>query len=293
MIQTVFSGIVTEAPSRDPAALDRGCHLCGAAPIELDYHDEQIGVYCPECRGIYAGGSDDTGALPAERNRLYYMHLPPAGLADRDVAEINLAASRWTNAETVTAAPGICPRCSAPLSEGVDVCGDHDASDGPCQSCDSRFAVTWLVSCDNCGYRMRSMFANKLLANLEFRRFLIDEGVNPLHPKSERFLHIFHCYEETVRSSDPLIVELSFIGTSGTVRFRTDDELAIEYLGYEPADRGTDWSRGNPALGRSEAPLPPDQGVIASTKPTPGTEVTTTYPGRITIYRWQTRSVST
>lgn len=37
----------------------------------------------------------------------------------------------WTNDEAVTAASGVCPRCSAAIEENVVVYGDHEVTDDP------------------------------------------------------------------------------------------------------------------------------------------------------------------
>lgn len=226
VIQAVLSGAVTESPHMDVTPIDWGCHLCGAEPIEIDYRDEQVGVYCRECEGIY-GGDRDATLPPAARERLYYMHLPPAGMAGRSPEEVYLAASRWTNAETVTAALGICPRCSARQVESATVCRNHAATDGRCERCDNQFGVTYRTRCTNCPYELESLFVNKLLTNLEFRTFLIDQGLNPVFPQRKGFLDILHHFEEDVRSVDPLEVTFTFFGDEETISLTVDDSLAV------------------------------------------------------------------
>lgn len=228
IIQAVLSGAVTESPDIEPTSIEWRCHLCGTEPIEMDYREEQVGVYCPSCEGIYGGAADrDATTIPEDRERLYYMHLPPAGIAGRTPAEVFLTASRWTNAETVTAASGICPRCSAQLVESAAICRNHDAGDGRCDTCDNRYGVMYRARCTNCVYDLESVYSNKLLTNLELRAFLIDHGLNPLHPQREAFLELFHHYDEEVHSVEPLAVTFTFTGDDESIRLTIDDSLDV------------------------------------------------------------------
>lgn len=228
VIQAILSGTVTESPALDPTPIDWRCHLCGSEPLHVDYRDEQVGVYCRSCAGIYGGaGEPEAGALPAQRERLYYMHLPPAGIADRSPEEIVRTASRWTNAETVTAASGICPRCSAQLQESATICEDHRPDDGRCPTCDNRFAALHQMRCQNCVFELEALLVNKLLVDLEFRTFLIDQGLNPVHPQDVEFLELFHFFEEEVRSVDPLDISFSFTTPEETIRVTLGDDLTV------------------------------------------------------------------
>ena len=244
VIQAVVSGAVTDAPEIERTAIDWRCHLCGDGPLELDYRDEQIGVYCPHCAGLY-GGEDgvEEPSRPADRERLYYMHLPPAGLAGRSPEAVMLAGARWSIAETVTAASGICPRCAAAIVESATVCRSHTAEAGRCSACDNRFAVMHRARCPNCGFELESVFVNKLLTDLEFRRFLMDHGANPVFPRSHRFLELVHGYEETVRSADPLEVRFRFEAGKETLTVVVDDSLSVASITRERDTAGTDGQR--------------------------------------------------
>ncbi|AUX09405.1 ArsR family transcriptional regulator [Halalkaliarchaeum desulfuricum] len=228
IIQAVLSGAVTESPTLEPTSIDWRCHRCGAEPIEVDYREEQVGVYCTSCEGIYGGERDQEKVnIPAERERLYYLHLPPAGIVGRSPKEAFVAASRWTNAETVTAANGICPRCSARLVESATVCRNHTTDSGLCDACNNRYAVMYRVRCTNCVYELEAIYANKLMTNLELRSFLIDHGLNPHHPQREAFLEVLYPYEEDIHSVDPLAVTFTFTGDEESISLSIDDSLEV------------------------------------------------------------------
>ena len=227
VIQAVLSGAVTDSPELERTPIDWSCHLCGTEPIEIEYTDEQVGVYCSHCDGVYGGDDGDAPVRPADRERLYYMHLPPAGVTGRSPEEVFMAASRWTNAEATTAASGICPRCSARLVESAVVCRNHSAESGRCDHCNNRFAVAARLRCTNCVFDIEVMYPNKLQSNVEFREFLIDEGINPLHPQSEAALDVFHHYEEEIESVDPLEVTFTFFGEEESISLTVDDALTV------------------------------------------------------------------
>ena len=228
VIEAVLSGAVTESPVIERTSIDWRCHYCDGGPLEVDYREEQVGVYCPDCEGLYGGERDpEESALPAERERLYYMRLPPAGIAGRDPEEVILAASRWTNAESVTTAFGICPRCSARLDESVAVCGTHARTDRLCPDCNRRYAVLYETSCTNCVFETEIVLGNKLLTNLEVRAFLIEHGMNPLFPQSKRFRETFIDYDEEVRSVDPLEVILTFAVDDDAISVTVDDAIEV------------------------------------------------------------------
>lgn len=235
IVQAVYSGVITESDTIEPTNTYRRCHICGSKPIQIDYRDEQLGVYCQSCRGMYGGKRDQSGdSIPEESERLYYMHLPPAGISDRSPEEAFLAASRWTQAETVTAASGICPRCSATVAESAIICEDHTADSGLCEACGNRFAVMYRARCTNCVYDLEALYANKLSTNLELRSFLIDHGVNPLHPQSQEFFDVLYPYEEDIHSVDPLDITFTFSGSEGSLSLSIDDSLEVVNIERTP-----------------------------------------------------------
>lgn len=228
VIQAVLSGAITKSPTIESTSIDWRCHVCGAEQIQVDYREEQLGVYCQSCQGTYGGESDrEEAGVPAERERLYYLHIPPAGIVERSPEEVFLAASRWTQAETVTAASGICPRCSARLGESTTICRNHTTDSGLCDNCNNRYAVMYRAHCRNCVYELEAIYANKLSTNLEFRSFLMEHGVNPLHPQNEEFLEVLYPYKEEIHSVEPLDITFTFTGSKGSISLSIDDSLEV------------------------------------------------------------------
>ncbi|MEF8859437.1 MAG: helix-turn-helix domain-containing protein, partial [Halolamina sp.] len=94
VIEAVLSGAVTDTPVLDRTPVDMSCYCCGATPIEFDYHDERLGVYCSECAGLYDTDGHDHAA---EQEGGFHGHapIPPAALQDRTPEELILAAITW------------------------------------------------------------------------------------------------------------------------------------------------------------------------------------------------------
>lgn len=221
IIEAVLSGAVTDHPTIEPTVIDQSCQYCGA-PIGISYSDEQLLVFCTECPGTY-GRQEITG----EYGHLGRLYLPPAGLGDRSPDEIAMAARIWGGLETMAAISGVCPRCSASLTESVEVCPTHDAADGVCSDCGSRHAVSIAFSCPNCIYERGGLFGVKLTGQTEMLALLASHGINPIAPISHASIGSAMNYTEDVRSIDPLDVRFTFEIDDETITFRVDDELAI------------------------------------------------------------------
>ena len=228
MIEAVLSGAVTEAPVIERTPLDRECPLCANRPIEIEYREEQLGVYCTACEGLYGGDEESTTAtLPADRQRLHYAHLPPAGLAGRSLDEVLIAATTWTVSEGLMVATGICPSCSARLESTTEICESHEGSQGLCPSCNRRYSMLYQAECTNCIFDVAIVYGVTLLANPQFRRFLIDHGLDPLRPESVKFGRVINRYKEDIKSLDPLEATFTFTLEDETIRLTVDDDHSI------------------------------------------------------------------
>lgn len=228
MVEAVLSGAVMESPNIDRTDIDWSCHYCGTRPVEMAYREEQVGVFCTDCSGMVGGESDgEPRSLPEQEERLYYAHLPPAGITGRSPEEIVLTAVRWTTSEIINAAYGICPRCSARLDQSGEVCPSHVADDGLCASCNRRFAIVYQVSCTTCPFEIEINLGSVMLANLEMRKFLLEHGLNPVAPRSLKYTQTMLHYDEEIRSADPIDVTVTFEIDGDTISFTFEDELSV------------------------------------------------------------------
>jgi hypothetical protein len=149
--------------------------------------------------------------------------LPPAGVHGRTPTELLRAAEIWSVAHGQATARGVCPHCSAPIDRSVHVCEDHDPSDGRCEGCGQRFAVTTVVSCTNCIFGGESVFTSYLLGNTDMMAFLIDHGIDPIRPNA------FHLteFEETVLSVNPFEARFTFTADGESLVLTVGDDLSV------------------------------------------------------------------
>lgn len=176
VIETVLSGAVTADPVVAPSRIDEPCPICGAATM-VAFARERLEHYCTECAGYYGVTTaineelSDESAAGAEYGYLGSVQFPPAGLQGRTPDELFRAASAWFMVEILAAANRVCPRCSAPLSDTLTVCENHDPSAGTCPECSHRHAVLVNFRCTNCPFDQSAAFAVTLIE---------EQGGNPL-----------------------------------------------------------------------------------------------------------------
>lgn len=236
IVEAILSGAVSDAPVMSSTEIDQSCYHCGG-PVTVNYAEEKVGVYCTECDGNY-GGFDDLdesrieelgGSLdPADRGRLGYVMLPPAGLRNRSPAEVLSAATIWGHLDLFAQGNGICPRCSARLDESVEVCRDHDGSTGLCPECNNRYAVQHAVDCTNCIFEQEALFMIALFGTTELLAFMTARGYNPISPTPElSFWEITGDYEEELISTDPFEARFTFFIDDDGLTLTVDDELSV------------------------------------------------------------------
>ena len=226
VIEAVLSGAVTDDPVLERTEIDHACHYCGA-PLEMRFRQESTATYCTECAGAFRSVEAIESAESAEEGFMGYLHLPPAGLADRSPTEVHEVAFAWQLSETLLAANGVCPRCSGPVEEDVTVCEDHEADGGVCGACGNRHAVMYSAACTNCIYSMAGPFVNKLLGSTALLDALTADGLNPAAPDPERMGEITLDYDEAVLEVEPFRARFTFETADGPVRLEVDDELAV------------------------------------------------------------------
>lgn len=228
VIEAVLSGAITETSEVEPTQIDQSCPHCGA-PLEMTYRDETVHLFCTKCPGTYGGeGSTTKTTTPKKKNgHIGDVLLPPAGVRDRTPPEITSTAMTWTNLEIAAATSGICPRCSAPFEQSVQVCDTHDRSDALCEDCGRRYAAIIDNQCTNCTFRYQGTTELVLLDDMVFLQYLIDHDVNPISPSPERYLALEMGFEESILSTDPFRARLAFTLDEETLKLTVDQDLTV------------------------------------------------------------------
>lgn len=210
VIEAVLSGAVTHDPELEPTDVDFECLLCGA-PIRVSYRSERVELYCTECSGQYGRHVEERdSSFDGSGGYLGGYQIPPAGMDDRSPSELLAASSLWSHLDNVALANELCPRCGAVVDVSVTVCEDHDRSEELCSTCDKRHAVQMEGSCTNCPFTQTGMAINVLAATLELRRFVAEQGLDPI---VEGFRWGWDC-DEVVHSIEPFRADFTFdVGT--------------------------------------------------------------------------------
>lgn len=235
VVEAVFSGAVTRNPVMEPAEIDDPCPRCGATTL-VAYYRERLEHYCTDCPGHYgmqhAKSEYGTAGTGSEDDATYgylgSVALPPAGLQDRTPAEMFAAATTWGNLEVVSVSRGVCPRCSAPLSESLSICESHDATDGLCGECGNHHEIHVMRHCRNCFYEQGGAFVLALLGNLDLMEFLIDHGINPVAPSTAAaYDAAVMDYDEELSSVDPFRARFTFTIDGDSLTLTVDDDLNV------------------------------------------------------------------
>mgnify|MGYP006275882529 FL=1 len=227
VLEAILSGAVTDAPIVEPTEIAWPCQHCGASTVEVEYVEEQVGIYCTNCPGQYGGAkAAEDDALPADRARIGYVHLPPAGTRNRTAKEVLAAANTWTVMQAQSLHRGVCPRCSAAVVHDLDACGSHDASEGICDACDRRFAVGSRSTCTNCGFELGGSAIGRLHTKPDLLGFLFEHDVDPFASDSAGTLEVAD-FDETVLATDPPKVRFTFVIEDDHLELLADDDLDV------------------------------------------------------------------
>lgn len=227
IIEAVLSGAITETPEVEPTNIGQSCPHCGAS-LEVTYRDEGVHLFCTDCPGTYdRGGSTDETATQPKSGYIGTVLLPPAGIRDRTPPEITSAAMTWSNLEVAAATSGICPRCSAPFEESVNVCDTHNRSGGLCENCGRRYAAIIDNQCSNCTFGYQGTTELVLLDDKTFLQYLLDHDVNPISPSPERYLEREMGFDEAILSTDPFRARVSFTLDEETLEVTVDEDLNV------------------------------------------------------------------
>ncbi len=222
VVESIYSGVVTEAPVVDRTPVDTTCMYCDNT-AEMAYYDEVVLLYCDECQGLVGGrGIPEEWPIPND-DVVGYVSIPPAGVRGRSPTEILEAAGVFTVAGVQTVARGVCPRCSASVERTPRVCEDHDDTDEFCEACDHQFAVSVAVECTNCPFTTLSPYPTQALGEVELMAFMTGHGIDPF--VSDGF-HLRAC-EETVVATDPLRAEYTFSAGGDTLTLTVDGDLSV------------------------------------------------------------------
>lgn len=128
IVQTVIGTAGFEEPTLEPTDIDMPCRHC-SGQTALTYDDEWLYRICTECAGTF-----ETNGTTLPEGCLTAFQLDPAAVRDRTPEEMFALAKFQMLQHIHDKMEGICPWCSGPVRNGLDVCEEHDV-DGICDAC--------------------------------------------------------------------------------------------------------------------------------------------------------------
>lgn len=222
VVQAIMTGTVTENPVVERTPVETPCFLCDGQ-MEISYREERLAIYCEDCGGTRDESSStvDEG-FGATDDIVGGLSVPPTGVQDRTPTDLLRAAEIRVSAWSLALTRDVCPVCSAPIDRSVRVCPDHEASGGHCETCGQRFAITSQFECRNCLVGAETVFAGYLLGDLDLMAFMIDHGIDPIHPEG------FHLTaSEEVLSVDPFEARFMFTADDESITLTVDNDLSV------------------------------------------------------------------
>lgn len=185
---------------------------------------------CTACEGLYgqAVGLDD----PAPDEILNHgylggLSLPSAAIEGRTPEEVLRTSFTWDFLERIARSKGICPRCAAAIDRWLELCEDHDAADGLCEHCGSPYRGRFHTACPNCRNETEGLVPVGLHGYQPVVDYLTDHGFDPVSPTDDQWETLTAAWEESVVSTDPPVVEITYRLDDDVLRVRLDEGMEV------------------------------------------------------------------
>lgn len=215
-VRTIVAWTDSADVTFDSQPVDETCPFCGDK-LHVSYEDETLAAACSSCRG---GGSFNN-------NTLVNGVFPPSGVESRTPEQSLHAATRYMLHITYVMLDGICPVCAAEVELQLIVCEDHHSADGICGTCGSRFPGLIEMSCSACRAPNMSPTWLYVLNHPSVIAFHYERELGYDHTSWEGvFQRALDC-DETVKSTDPPSIELTFKADGDELMLTIDKDLTV------------------------------------------------------------------
>lgn len=179
----IASGTLDESASLEPTSIDGSCYACGDEALVLRYPDDRVRVSCSSCG-----------------EELVHIQFPPAGVADRTVAQLERDFDRWERSWRSLAGDGICPECSSRMT------GELNRERGTPAA--GNVSVRAVLSCDRCWTRAFMPPGVLLLDHPAVVSFLWEHGMDVRDRPLWHHEWALAADSQTVVTEDPLRVRI-------------------------------------------------------------------------------------
>lgn len=219
VVRAVIAGTVDERPTLEFTEIDAGCPLC-AAPVEVAYESQGLIARCSRCAGLWQKYDDLDGLL-------FWFPLPPAGLADRTPEEAFHTVITYFLQRIRSFRRGVCPTCSGPVDESIDVCEAHEPGEhGGCPRCSRRHLVEVTCTCRVCRASTNGPLTIAILVHPAVTAFYYEHDIEHRFASWASFQR-GQTMEEELVSTDPLRIRVTIPCDDTRLRLVLDETAAV------------------------------------------------------------------
>lgn len=218
LVRTVIAGTGIADTTIDAAEIEDDCLLCNA-PTVIYHENSMIYRVCTECEGTVGEVDDQPGTL-------YKGPLDPAALNDRTPEQIWTAARVKKRRLLLSLIEGVCPQCSGPTANSLDICANH-VPDDVCENCGYLKRISTEVRCTVC--KFGGIFAPTSVAvyHPSVLAFFNERGVALQYEVDHRWKDVVEDVDQTLVSEDPPQVRVSYQYDGDRLDVLLDDELNV------------------------------------------------------------------
>lgn len=217
VIQSVIAGTAVYDPTLETEETSESCPRCGA-PVMVAYRNEITSVSCSECEGWWP--------RLMEEGSLFRFRFPPAGLRDRTPTEVLHATMTFQLRRVESMMDGVCPMCGGSVETRLEVCRNHDATDGPCDECGTPFLgqVSW--RCLRCKNWMGGPSWAPVITHPSVVSFYYGHGIEHDHSTWAGLVRGYYVREELIEA-DPPRMQLTFSHDNDELSITLDNDLHV------------------------------------------------------------------
>jgi len=248
IVRAVIAGSGLETRRLSPTEISRSCYHCGA-PVELSYEDERLYQICTECEGNI--GPESTERTP-EGTLIVYDDFNPAGLAHRTPEEVFVAGTIEYLQGVKLLIRGVCPECSGPIEESLQICESHEAAAGElCPSCGTSMRGGWNEArvryvCSVCKHSATYPAWVAVFDHPAIVAFYHEHGFDMTYGLDDPEVcgQIFDRFkkEQTLVSTDPVRIRVTVTCDGAKLYLTLDGELTVGEMAREDHETDRDSS---------------------------------------------------
>ncbi|WP_317175951.1 DUF7351 domain-containing protein [Halomontanus rarus] len=218
LVQAVIAGSAIRTSEHEATRINESCPHCGA-PVRLAYPGEYVRVTCTECAGWFEWEGITEGGIVA-------FPLPPAGLDGRSLEEVLHTMVVYQLNRVQSMLNRVCPTCGGCVEMQLVVCEDHDAEDGICDACGTRFLGRAHLACTTCKDRVRGPSWTPVINHPAVVAFFYDHGIEHNHASWAAMARGDTCREELV-STDPIRMRITVPAGEDELVVTVDGSLTV------------------------------------------------------------------